>query len=202
MCGSCAPVVARGAHQFISMTPDVVRKINLLDCLQEEHPDIRPPPEDAALAWTERQLRDYFALTSRAAASALAEQRPDPGEATATGDDAAQTAAEAIAPQSARCAGAVSADDTTTSASCQPGGGVEQVIDPHLDPGNAPSVLRMNQLAATVDGYRRAAVADGIPFRCRAFDNLPLHTVHVLKNTQHCGKRVQEVPRYGVDASP
>jgi len=155
-----------------SMTPEAIRKINLLECLLDEHPDVNPPPDDAVLAWTERQLRDYFALTSRAAASALRETRSGTVEALATGDNTVQTEGEASVAVSARWAGADTGACNVPSASCQPGGAVEQVASSDLDPANAPSTLRANQLAATVDGYRRAAAADGIPFRCRCTDYL------------------------------
>ncbi len=151
-----------------SMTPEAVRKINLLECLLDEHPDVNPPPDDAVQAWTEGQLRDYFALTCRAAASALTEQRRATAEALPIGDNTAQTTGEASAAHRARWAGANSGDENMPFASCQPGGGVEQVVNSELDPANAPSMLRTNQLAASMDGYRRAAIADGIPFRCRS----------------------------------
>ena len=163
------------------MTPEAIRKINLLECLLDEHPDVDPPPDDAVLAWTERQLRDYFALTSRAAASALQQQRPDKVEALATGNHTAQTEQEASAAACATWAGALSGDDNVSSASCQPGGGVEQVVSSELDPANAPSTLRTHQLAATVDGYRRAAVADEIPSRCHCQSNSISITSHVLR---------------------
>ena len=47
----------------------------------------------------------------------------------------------------------------------QPGGGRLQPDQQHLDPAAAPSNLRAQQLAATVEGYRIAVYAHGIPYR-------------------------------------
>ena len=50
-------------------------------------------------------------------------------------------------------------------AEAQPGGGVAQTVDPEAH-RRTPPAARANQLAATVEGYRRQAIADGIPHRC------------------------------------
>lgn len=51
-----------------------------------------------------------------------------------------------------------------TSTSDQPGGSVEQTEDPESH-RRTPSRARANQFAATVEGYRAHAIADGLPFR-------------------------------------
>ena len=43
------------------MDIDVVRNINLIEALTEQHPDSCVPPEDAALLWSEVQIRQHFA---------------------------------------------------------------------------------------------------------------------------------------------
>lgn len=53
----------------------------------------------------------------------------------------------------------------TEQGSAQPGGGRLQPDQQHLDPAAAPSNLRAQQLAATVEGYRTAVYAHGIPYR-------------------------------------
>ena len=37
-----------------------VRRVNLLEILAEDHPEIPPPPEDAARAWTETRIRAHY----------------------------------------------------------------------------------------------------------------------------------------------
>ncbi|WZN61684.1 thioesterase [Chloropicon roscoffensis] len=39
---------------------DIVRKINLLEILEEDYPDVDPPPEDCVEKWTEAQIRAHF----------------------------------------------------------------------------------------------------------------------------------------------
>ena len=47
---------------------------------------------------------------------------------------------------------------------CQPGGGRTQTADPAAH-SNQPAAVRLHQMAATVEGYRQQAIADGIPDR-------------------------------------
>eukprot|EP00854_Cymbomonas_tetramitiformis_P017845 gene17845-21250_t len=42
------------------MDPQVVRRINVIECLQEDNEDVPPPPEDAAELWTEEEIHAYF----------------------------------------------------------------------------------------------------------------------------------------------
>ena len=147
------------------MDAETIRRINLLECLLDEHPDVDPPPDDAALNWTERQLSDHFAGTDQAAVSAATEQPDPPVATTSTSSSPKATAPDGAAQDVRRAAADTSGDDALPSVSCQPGGGVEQRLDVMLDPANAPPALRTHQLVATVDGYRRTAIADGIPFR-------------------------------------
>ncbi len=56
----------------------------------------------------------------------------------------------------------------------QPGGGRPQPDERHLDPRAAPGGLREQQLAATVEGYRAAAYAYGIPYRYCPITPLPI----------------------------
>jgi hypothetical protein len=37
-----------------------IRRINVVECLQEEYPDVPEPPESAPHEWTEAQIRAYF----------------------------------------------------------------------------------------------------------------------------------------------
>ena len=69
------------------------------------------------------------------------------------------------AEQAHACGGVVASGGKNADPS-QPGGGRVQLECPELDPINAPSSLRHSQLTATVAGYRAAAIAHGIPFRC------------------------------------
>jgi surfactin synthase thioesterase subunit len=39
---------------------DIVRRINLLEILQEDYPEVNPPPEDCVEKWTEQQIRAHF----------------------------------------------------------------------------------------------------------------------------------------------
>ncbi len=145
------------------MDAETIRKINLLECLLDEHPDVDPPLDDAAQEWTEQQLRDYFA---RAASTATIKARHAPhNEANHSHNARAAGSAASEAPSRAV---AGSGGTASSSGSCQPGGGVLQDIRHDLEPANAPPTLRTHQLAATLDGYRKAAIADGIPFRCAA----------------------------------
>ncbi|QDZ18013.1 thioesterase [Chloropicon primus] len=47
-----------GGQEFLN--EDVVRKINLLEILEEDYPDVDPPPEDCVEKWTEDQIRAHF----------------------------------------------------------------------------------------------------------------------------------------------
>mmetsp|Transcript_12939 Transcript_12939/g.32704 ORF Transcript_12939/g.32704 Transcript_12939/m.32704 type:complete len:167 (+) Transcript_12939:745-1245(+) len=49
---------ANGAGEFIQ--EDLVRKINLLEILEEDYPDVDPPPEDCVEKWTEQEIRAHF----------------------------------------------------------------------------------------------------------------------------------------------
>ena len=42
------------------MDMDVVRKTNPLELLEDEHPEVVPPPEGAAEHWSEAQIRQHF----------------------------------------------------------------------------------------------------------------------------------------------
>ena len=55
---------------------DLVRRVNLIEILGEDDEDVPPPPDDAARAWTEAQIRAYFA--SRGATSPIPNPVPDP----------------------------------------------------------------------------------------------------------------------------
>lgn len=43
------------------MDLDTARKVNLLEFLEEEHPDVTPPPDDAAETWSEAKIRLHYA---------------------------------------------------------------------------------------------------------------------------------------------
>lgn len=146
------------------MNEDLVRRINLLDHLEQEHPDVPPPPEDAADSWTEAQIRAHYQKRAAQPASLngvgnhahvahdpAANQRPDAAAADVHPD--ASTGARLGMPEG---------DNADPD---QPGGGRIQPDQPELDPANAPPSLRQHQLTATVAGYRAAAIAHGIPFR-------------------------------------
>jgi len=55
---------------------DLVRRVNLIEILGEDDEDVPPPPDDAARAWTEAQIRAYFA--SRGATRPIPNPVPDP----------------------------------------------------------------------------------------------------------------------------
>ncbi len=38
----------------------IVERINLLEILEEEHPDVPPPPEEAAERWTVAQIQAHY----------------------------------------------------------------------------------------------------------------------------------------------
>lgn len=42
------------------LNEDIVRRINLLEILQEDYPEVNPPPEDCVEKWTEKQIRSHF----------------------------------------------------------------------------------------------------------------------------------------------
>lgn len=42
------------------MNLDTARKVNLLEFLEEEHPDVTPPPDDASETWSEAKIRHYY----------------------------------------------------------------------------------------------------------------------------------------------
>ena len=155
------------------MDAGTIRRINLLECLLDEHPDVDPPSEDVALEWTEQQLRTHFA---HAASTATSDEQHAPHDEAHHSHDA--RAAGAAASEAPSRAGAGNGEDGSSNRLCQPGGGRSQDPRPDLDPANAPPTLRTHQLAATVDGYRKAAIADGIPFRCAA------HMMHLNPRSQ------------------
>jgi hypothetical protein len=133
------------------MLEDVVRRINLLDHLEQHHPDIPLPPEEAAETWTEAQIHEHYRSNTQQTASSVT---------------AANGTSNAAAEQSTRH-DAITDSVTAADDACpnQPGGGRVQPERPELDPVNAPPTLRQHQLTATVAGYRAAAIAHGIPFR-------------------------------------
>ena len=45
----------------MAATDEVIRRINLIDILEDDEPDCPPPPENAAEDWTEDEIRAYFA---------------------------------------------------------------------------------------------------------------------------------------------
>ncbi len=49
-----------GANGAGFIEEDLVRKINLLEILEEDYPDVAPPPEDCVEKWTEQQIRAHF----------------------------------------------------------------------------------------------------------------------------------------------
>eukprot|EP00958_Prasinococcus_capsulatus_P016720 scaffold1862_cov576-Prasinococcus_capsulatus_cf.AAC.14 len=59
---------------------DEVRKINLIDILEEEHPECQPPPEYAVTLWSEEQIREYFA-----AEGTILVELPKPVQGRSTG---------------------------------------------------------------------------------------------------------------------
>ena len=133
------------------MLEDVVRRINLLDHLEQQHPEVPLPPEEAAESWTEAQIHEHY-LSNR--------QQPAPSVAAANGTQNAD--AEQSTSYDATTDLGAAAEDACQD---QPGGGRAQPERPELDPANAPPTLRQHQLTATVAGYRAAAIAHGIPFR-------------------------------------
>ena len=147
------------------MDAETIRKINLLDCLLDDHPGMDAPPDNAVSDWSEQQLRDHFTAATRIARSEPQNGQcgPHDGFISHSIGKAAGSATSSAAPSRAR---ADSNENRSTDRSNQPGGGVQQVSRGDLDPASAPPLLRTHQLASTVAGYRSAAVADGIPFRC------------------------------------
>lgn len=137
------------------MDLDTARRVNLLECLAEDHPEVPPPPEDAAGAWSEARIRQYYASGGRSVSQLALNDDGVSGPATAPPSD------EASVPSP----GGLEAAQRARDARSQPGGGVAQTEHPELDPKNAPAALTRHQRAATMKGYREAAISDGIPFR-------------------------------------
>ena len=135
------------------MLEDVVRRINLIDHLEQQYPDVPPPPEEAAETWSEAQIRAYYLRLHGQPASPTA-------IATGAVDNAHQSRRQVAS-------GIPGDSEAPEEDACpdQPGGGRVQPDQPHLDPASAPPTLRQHQLTATVAGYRAAAIAHGIPFR-------------------------------------
>ncbi len=44
------------------MDPEWATRINLIEFLEEQHPEAPPLPEDTASQWDEAQIRAYFRL--------------------------------------------------------------------------------------------------------------------------------------------
>lgn len=133
------------------MLEDEVRRINLLDHLEQQYPEVPLPPEEAAESWTEAQIHEHYLSNN---------QQPAPSVDAATGTPNA-------AAEESTSHDAINALEAAAGDACpdQPGGSRVQPERPELDPANAPPTLRQHQLTATVAGYRAAAIAHGIPFR-------------------------------------
>ena len=43
--------MSRQGESWVAQEDELVRRINLLEILGEEHEDVQPPPEDAARLW-------------------------------------------------------------------------------------------------------------------------------------------------------
>ena len=106
-----------------------------------------------AQAWTEARIRQYYAPGGC------------PAFTLSLSDDCVVGGAATAPPASGTATGCSDSTESARGAASQPGGGVPQPEQPEQDPGNAPAVLQENMRAATKEGYRAAAIADGIPFR-------------------------------------
>ena len=133
------------------MLDDMVRRVNLLDHLEQQYPEVPLPPDEAAETWTEAKIQTYYLSNIWRPASPVA-----------IADDGAITRHVAAEISCGSVVAAAAAEDACPD---QPGGSRVQPERPDLDPTNAPPTLRQHQLTATVAGYRAAAIAHGIPFR-------------------------------------
>ena len=61
----------------------------------------------------------------------------------------------------------------------QPGGGRVLQADPALI-NTQPAAVKLHQMAATVEGYRQQAIADGIPDRLAATSHMPIGIEEML----------------------
>lgn len=167
------------AHSLVEvdMNPEVVRKINLIEALEEQYPGPHALPEDAVHFWTEAQIRQHYTGTDTGRALQGDAQPPK------TRLQACVTPGAGAAPSA--CQG--SEPSSSYASTHQAGGGRAQVrLVLHLHfpcplpsciillylQGDAaaasaatPPEVRAHQIAATVAGYRRQAIADGIPYR-------------------------------------
>jgi surfactin synthase thioesterase subunit len=77
------------------MDDALVRRVNLIECLAEDHEDVPPPPDDAPRLWSEPEIRRYFASRG---ADAPTRRRGDPTAKKVTPPPAAAAAAAAARP--------------------------------------------------------------------------------------------------------